>query len=110
MEFRVKSSKNYNLKSRSIAFGFLFGSVILGWVASLFITNTDYSYATIGLGFLLGILLSIRTKLEYNETFACKDCGAKIDSPAKNSGADNEAIIFICNECKVLWHTGNVCN
>lgn len=110
MEYRVKSAKNYNLKSRSIAFGFLFGSVILGWIASLFITNTDYSNAAIGLGFLFGILLSIRTKLEYNETFTCKDCGNKINSSAQNSGADNEAIIFVCEQCKVLWHTGDTCN
>ena len=106
----IKSANNFNIKSRAFSFGYLIGSVAFFWICSLFIESSDFSNAIVGLGFLVGVLTSIRSKLQLNESFSCKNCSLKIDSKLENSGADNEAIIYFCPDCDILWHTGNTCN
>ncbi|MCO7226808.1 hypothetical protein [Pleionea sp. CnH1-48] len=57
-------------------------------------------------GFIIFIVLLIKKILTTNEEFKCKECGQVIKESLKNSGASNEAIIFHCEHCDILWHVG----
>ncbi|MFY0676057.1 MAG: hypothetical protein JXR18_02115 [Neptuniibacter sp.] len=110
MELKIRSSKNYNLRSRTVAFS-RFGAVFIsGILLSFLIADRDYANAAIGVSFLFGVLISIRTRFEMNESFKCKGCGKVIEHKVKNSGADYEPILYHCSSCEILWYTGNVDN
>ena len=91
-----------------MAFGRFLVIFGLGIVISLFIENRDYANSAIGVGFFLGLLVSIRTKLVMNEEFKCKECSQIIERKLQNSGVDHEPILYHCDTCEILWHTDNV--
>lgn len=52
------------------------------------------------------IVFLVRSFKKNYEPFKCPDCDELIEESVENSGASNEAIMYHCKKCDILWHTG----
>ena len=106
---KIKSAKSYNSK-----LGTIFVAYGLIWliVTALIIQNIEskisFHPAWVGLcTFVVIIIFLVRAFKKHFEPFRCPDCGEIIEKSLENSNASNEAIIYHCKKCEVLWHVGD---
>ena len=106
---RVKSAKSYGSK-----LGAIFVVYVLVWFLSTVLliqiaeAKVTFHPAWLGLiTFFILIIFLVRAFIKHYQAFKCPDCGDVIERPLKNSSALNEAIIYHCAKCDILWHVGD---
>jgi len=40
--------------------------------------------------------------------FCCQQCSNEIEKPIKNQNIEGQPIIYLCNNCSILWFLGSV--
>tara|TARA_B100001063_G_scaffold244017_1_gene275869 strand:- start:713 stop:1066 length:354 start_codon:yes stop_codon:yes gene_type:complete len=112
---QIKSAKNFNTKARDIFAGY----AIFGFIACAgcfkfleYLALENELHTKIGVGICLFALAMCFYKgykqyKENEEPFRCGDCKSTIEKPLENTGAGNEAIIYHCEACDVLWHVAD---
>ena len=112
---QVKSAKNFNAKAKDIFAGYaIFGFFLCAgcFKALEFLAFENELHTKIGVGLCLFVLVvcfykGYREYKKNEEPFKCADCKEVIEEPLKNSGASDEAIIYHCESCDVLWHVAD---
>ena len=105
---KVKSAKSYGSK-----LGAIFIAYGLVWFVSTVLliqsieNRVTFHPAWLGLfTFVIFVFFLIRAIKKYYKPFKCPDCGETIEKSLENSNAENEAIIYHCKKCDVIWHVG----
>jgi len=106
---KIKSATSYESKRKVISMIY-----ILIWFIGLVVfsetieeTFPFHPIWIAALTFIILVVFLFRASKKYNEPFKCPDCGKIIESSLENSNQDQEAIIYHCNKCEILWHVGN---
>jgi uncharacterized membrane protein len=105
---KVKSEKSYGSKLSTIfvTYGLIwfFTTVLLIQVLKDTISFDAFWLALIT--FIVFLVILVRAFKKNYEPFKCPDCGQIIEESLENSNTENEAIIYHCKKCDVLWHVG----
>lgn len=105
----VKTATGYYSKDSLLVisimlFWFLVTAIIINMFGDATIVKVVLGFWFVG---LVVVLYWYAFKVS-KKGFACPDCNIVIYTHIETSGKAGEPIMYHCEKCDVLWHTGNV--
>ncbi len=106
---KVKSAKSYGSKLETIfvVYGLIW-FISTGLLIQTIEEKINFHPAWVALiTFVLFIIMLIRAFKKNYEPFKYPDCDQIIEKSLENSNELEEAIIYHCKQCGILWHVGD---